>query len=597
MSVDERREAAIERVGTLLSAEPLNATLLSARELHPYRDRKVTHGWRLTIGFLDEPRRLDVLAGPTFPREPVLVALVDRPPFLTWTHVEKDGVLCLLPSSAAIDHAAPAEVAASVLTDACELIAEQLRGEAHEDFRREFLSYWGGSSERENQAIWSLLRPEGPSRNFYYWPAKGFYLIGESTEQLTQWLVHYQPGFKIEPENYLRGTLLWLPVLPLPSDYPKQASDVIDLARTLGCDSLLDVHLNQERTPLVVIGGESGVGPCFAATFILEPSHDRPPRKGVRSRTGDGFRTGRIPRDLLRTRCFGANPVGRAIVDRADGEWVHGRGHDIRFAKMRDANVIVLGCGSLGSHLAMRLAEAGIGTINLVDPQPFQWANVGRHALSAHHIGRSKADELAKMLRQQYPHAKAFHGHRQTCEELLVSNAEILFECDLIVAAMGDWGAEGALNAWHVQHKLASPIVYAWSEAHAAAGHVVIIKGDACLQCGFHNNGDPRFKVTAWDEPTTLQEPGCGAVFQPYGPVEFAHITALAAEAALDCLLDRASSMHHRIWVGRKSLLDAAGGRWSNEFLETAASRPLGGFIEERHWPGDPNCSECSRVR
>ena len=459
MSGDERRQAAVDAVDALLTGDPLNATKLTAVELQIYRSRKISHGWRLTIGFLDEPRRLDVLTGPAFPREPVLVALVDRPPFLTWTHVEKDGVLCLLPSSAAIDHAAPAEVAASVLSDACELIAEQLRGEGCEDFRREFLSYWGGSSERENQAIWSLLRPEEPSRNFYYWPAKRFYLIGESIEQLTQWLVHYQPGIKVEPDKYLQGTLLWLPELPFPSDYPKQASDVRALASTLGCESLLDVHLNQEQTPLVVIGGESGVGPCFAATLILEPSHDRPPHKGARSRIGDGYRTGRMPRDLLRTRCFGSNPVARAIVDRADGEWVHGRGRDGRFAKIRNASVVVLGCGSLGSHLAIRLAEAGVATIHLVDPQPLQWANVGRHALSAHHIGRSKADELAKMLRQQYPHAKAFSGYRQTCEELLASNSELLSGCDLIIAAMGDWGAEGALNAWHVEHGLAIPII------------------------------------------------------------------------------------------------------------------------------------------
>ena len=74
MSGDERRQAAVDAVDALLTGDPLNATKLTAVELQIYRSRKISHGWRLTIVFLDEPRRLDVLTGPAFPREPVLVA-------------------------------------------------------------------------------------------------------------------------------------------------------------------------------------------------------------------------------------------------------------------------------------------------------------------------------------------------------------------------------------------------------------------------------------------------------------------------------------------------------------------------------------------
>jgi hypothetical protein len=128
------------------------------------------------------------MAGPNFPRDPVIIALVDRPAFLTWPHVEKDGILCLLPSTTDIDHAAPAEVTASVVGDSCELIEKLIRGERNEDFSREFLSYWGWGADRWGGNIWSLLRPEGPSRIFVYWRGQNFYLLGESPEQLTKWL-------------------------------------------------------------------------------------------------------------------------------------------------------------------------------------------------------------------------------------------------------------------------------------------------------------------------------------------------------------------------------------------------------------------------
>lgn len=595
MSVDDRRQTALEEVGSLLTAAPLNARVLTPSELSEYHSRDVAHGWRVEIAFSDKRRRLDVMAGPNFPRVPVIVALVDRPPFLTWPHVEKDGILCLLPSTTDIDHAAPAEVMASVVGDSCELIEQLIRGERNEDFRREFLSYWGWGADRWAGDIWSLLRPEGPSRHFVYWRGQNFYLLGESPEQLTKWLVHYSHGFKSDPSKYVKGTLLWLPELPAPEAYPKSGADVVQIAKSLGVASLLDQHLNLDELPLVVLGGESGAGPCFAATIVTEAPQDLYPRAQHRSRVTDGFRAHRMPRELLRLRKFSGASVARANVKRADAAWIHGRDNDPRFKTMRDSTITILGCGSLGGHLAVTLAQAGIGQINLADPQPLQWPNVGRHPLSAHHIGLSKSEELKKRLRQQYPHAKDFRSSKESCEELIASKSDFLTNCNLIVAAMGNWAAEGALNAWHLESGRSIPILYTWAEPHAVAGHAVTIVDSACLQCGFQDNGDPKLKVSRWDENTTLQEPGCGAVFQPYGPIEFAHIVALAAEAALDCVLGQIKVSTHRVWCGRQSLLDATGGHWTDDWSKLASSRPWGGFIEERPWSVDSQCSECTR--
>jgi molybdopterin/thiamine biosynthesis adenylyltransferase len=596
MSVDDRRRTSLEAVGSLLTAAPLNARLLTPSELSDYRSRRVTHGWRIEITFPDQTRRLDVMAGPNFPRDAVIVALVDRPPFLSWPHVEKDGILCLLPSTTDIDHAAPAEVTANVLGDSCELVEQLIRGERNEDFRREFLSYWGWSADRWGGDIWSLLRPEGPSRHFYYWRGQGFYLLGETPEQLTKWLVHYSPGFKSDPSKYVKGTLLWLPELPGPETYPKSGSDLIQIAESLGAAPLLEHHFNADEQPLVVLGGESGAGPCFAATIATEAPQDLHPKAQHRSRLTDGFRAHKISRDVLRARKFSSAAVARANVERADAAWIHGRDHDPRFKTMRDSTITVLGCGSLGGHVAVSLAEAGVGKINLADPQSLQWPNVGRHHLSAHHVGLNKAEELKKVLRQQYPQARDFWSSKESCEELIASKSSLLADCDLIIATMGNWAAEGALNAWHVESGRPIPVLYAWSEPHAVAGHAVAIVAGACFQCGFHDNGEPRYKVAEWAESTTLQEPGCGAVFQPYGPIEFAHIIALTAEAALDCLLGQIKASSHRIWCGRKTLLDGAGGHWTDEWSKIAVSCPLGGFIEDRPWLVDPKCSECTKT-
>src|SRR4051812_39736412 len=69
------------------------------------------------------------------------------------------------------------------------------------------------------------------------------------------------------------------------------------------------------------------------------------------------------------------------------------------------SNVTVLGCGSVGAPVAVALAQAGVGRINLVDHDALAWANVGRHPLGAPSLGRNKAEALAAKLRSDFPHA------------------------------------------------------------------------------------------------------------------------------------------------------------------------------------------------
>ena len=93
---------------------------------------------------------------------------------------------------------------------------------------------------------------------------------------------------------------------------------------------------------------------------------------------------------------------------------------------------------------------------------------------------------------------------------------------------MGNWPAEALLDEWHTLHDRKFPIVYGWTEAHAAAGHAVTIapRGSR-LRDGLDATGLPWLFATQWSEETLKQEPACGATFEPYGPVELGFITSL----------------------------------------------------------------------
>jgi len=70
--------------------------------------------------------------------------------------------------------------------------------------------------------------------------------------------------------------------------------------------------------------------------------------------------------------------------------------------------ITLVGCGTIGSHLAKMLAQSGAGygdggRLTLIDQQIFNAGNIGRHLLGLPDIGRSKAIAVADMLSQLYP--------------------------------------------------------------------------------------------------------------------------------------------------------------------------------------------------
>jgi sulfur-carrier protein adenylyltransferase/sulfurtransferase len=584
-----RRQPAVDAVRVWAGGLP-GARPLRPEELRAYPNRTAFAGWRLEVCFTDRTRRLDLLLEDGFPRRAPRVALVDRPAFLTWPHVEEDGVLCLLGDSAEVDHSRPAEVAQNLLAEASELIEDLIAGRRQDDFQAEFHSYWNRSVKSHAPDVYSLLEPVLRTRMARVWRGRDFFVVGDEGA-IAAWLDNRNPRggpWKTEP-----APVLWLDKPLLPREFPLSPADVMAIARRCGGERLLEQLVKEDAGDVVVvIAADTANGPCMAAVTLLpQAGGRRRPRPGEPIR---GFRPGKAPRRLLVSRMFGGGSVVRSTVERADAAWVHGRGQDPRFSRLRASTVAVLGCGSVGAPTALQLARAGVGRLLLIDPELLKWANVGRHPLGAAAVGRSKAEALAERIRTDYPHVLGVAAVFSRWEKADHAALTKLASCDLIVSTIGDWAAEAALNEWHRANRR-GPVVYGWTEPHACAGHAVaIIQPGGCLQCGFTAAGAPLLRVTDWPNGRTIrQEPACGATYQPYGAIELGHVVCVVAETAIDCLLGAIARSMSRTWVGRRSLLEAADGRWSAEWLASTGNRPQGGFVEEREWPASPSCVEC----
>lgn len=585
------RQAALRLETTLrerAGQAPERLDRASIASVYPGRDWIVA-AWRISVVFSDGvARRFDLVAGRQFPTTPIRVALVDHPEAMTWPHVESDGILCLLPNLAEWDPDDPAEVAMDLLHRSVRLVEELLEGGIIErDFRDEFVTYWGYQAHSKGETLFSLVAAQPPSRQVRVWRGKGIEIVGEDHGAIAKW-VHRRFGDNI-PVKTEPAAFLWLDAPLLPSEYPETAADLYYLAERISDEAKTVLEQAAQDEPgevLALIGAIGRGGAASIGVKALNPKRIKSRPRSPNEPLSKGFRPGRTPQPLLFDRFFGSNKLVKTLVQRADADWIHGRGQDTRTRRLLGATVVVVGCGSVGGPLTCALAQAGVGRLILVDPEALSWPNVGRHPLGATSVGLNKAEALAARLQADFPHLSVEY---RACDlhQMITHNGDLLAAADLIVAATGSWVAESALNHWHVQQRRERPIVYGWTEAHACAGHAVAIgKEGGCLQCHIGRTGVPELTVVKWADGGGLaqEEPACGAHYTPYGPVELAYVNAMIAEAATDCLLDPPVQSFSRVFIASSRRIMSLGGQLTEDWYSTFGEVEEGVRTVDRSW-------------
>ncbi|MDO8185971.1 ThiF family adenylyltransferase [Conexibacter sp. JD483] len=108
--------------------------------------------------------------------------------------------------------------------------------------------------------------------------------------------------------------------------------------------------------------------------------------------------------------------------------------------ELGDARVTIFGAGSVGSMVAMQLAQAGVRLMNLVDHDRYDVNNGVRHVLPADYFGEKKASATAAFINAHQPFCSA------KAHEILVGGvpgsvdaaADLIRESDLVVDSTGE---------------------------------------------------------------------------------------------------------------------------------------------------------------
>lgn len=86
---------------------------------------------------------------------------------------------------------------------------------------------------------------------------------------------------------------------------------------------------------------------------------------------------------------------------------------------LKGASVSILGCGGLGSNIAMELSRCGLGSVYLYDFDKVEYSNLNRQNYDMNDLGKSKVFQTKKKIEETIPYTKVF------AEEIKISRENL----------------------------------------------------------------------------------------------------------------------------------------------------------------------------
>lgn len=243
--------------------------------------------------------------------------------------------------------------------------------------------------------------------------------------------------------------------------------------------------------------------------------------------------------------------------------------------------VLLVGCGSVGSELADKLGAAGIGNIDICDPDRLSVANIYRHTLNQNFIDRPKSISVAFQLSQKYPWIKAQGFSDRVLD---IRQKDLASKYDLIIVAIGSPTHERLFHEYLIKNKLKLPVVYVWLEGYGIGGHAILDIPDekGCLRCAYIDAETGRRGLASnlnflqSNQHIVKNYAGCGEMFIPYGAVSSAQTALIAADLAISYLGGKQKTSSKVSWKGSRSDVDAEGLTLTRRYAQFNASlKPL----------------------
>jgi molybdopterin/thiamine biosynthesis adenylyltransferase len=509
-------------------------------------------------------------------------------------HVEKSGKICVAPTTGVlIDMANPRGVIAEALERARNVLVKGLSGANEEDFKKEFLAYWEEGAEG---LLWSICNSSGQSRRIKQVSIvrtgrdqDTVLLLADNSNEAQAWASKI--GRRVERQG--EAFFVELQSAFIPPDFEEKLStaEVMEIIRTHATpqsERELKTWLAVQHLPATVAMSmplsDLNAGRVVIAVRLEQAAGE------LARRAHRGFRIGHVPASL-EMRFTRDMPVIKFHIERFDAEYLLTRGGATR--GLYTKTVAILGCGSVGSHVAVRLASLGVGRLLIVEPETLTAENIHRHALGASYVGINKAVGIKAELGLRFPHIRV-ECREERVEEVLEKNPDFITGADFVVIALGDENLELRLNDMLGQR---APRLHVWVEPLSVGGHVLatgVASRTGCYRCLF--DVDPShgiFNRSAFAAPgQNFQRTfsGCAGAFTPFASVDADQAAIEATKLVVSVLTKEEIENVLISWRGTSSDFTRAGFLLSGRgrAFREGERRREGRFVR-------PDCPSCGR--
>ena len=216
---------------------------------------------------------------------------------------------------------------------------------------------------------------------------------------------------------------------------------------------------------------------------------------------------------------------------------------------MNTKRAVILGCGSVGSLVAMELARAGVGNFVLADPDTLEYHNLCRHQCGIEGVGDLKVNALSRKIRNINPKAniKTFDGVIQNIPKEILDDFCIPGET-VFVGCADNRTADVYSNRISIFYKASFVSIGFWERAYAGEIFYHIPgKGMPCYECALGYGSNLSARAEANHHVYSNQENIEGIKFEPGISVDINFITSIGIKLIIDILNCNTESYRPRL--------------------------------------------------
>ncbi|MEP0418067.1 MAG: ThiF family adenylyltransferase [Ekhidna sp.] len=489
-------------------------------------------------------------------------------------HIEPKGLICYLEKeSVFVNREEPKVVFQASVGLAIQTLVDGISGKNKGDFREEFHVFWERNKYILPLHIMSFIEVDDEPKKVLILKNQKKAIVFDSDKNIeSQKRVHFRNSATLSKSGIYIPLKLDSDLIPPKYDQNWTMAEFIDWLRPKISDehwkniteSILDKK--PTRFEYLLLGIPRETGPTILVGVHLKPKKETP-HPLLKKGAGWGL-------ELL-------------TISRLDNTAFLPRGGSR--LELQNKSVLLVGCGSVGSHIALNLAKMGIGKLDLVDKDILKLENIQRFAIGFEYSLKPKVMALREYLDKNHLNTLVA-AHENTIESFLDTEGADLTSHDLIISATGD----PAINMYLNQEcrKKEVPLIVAWNEPYSIGGHaqLSISPQKGCYKCLDRDHYNiASFAAKDQSKPFYKKHLGCGEVYTPYNALDSSCTSEIASRMAVSFLSGQIEQPQVLSWKGNSSEFTSSGFLLSSRYL----NQTLDQLEELKNEFVNPECTHC----